>query len=67
MNFSDSSFSRTIHQMTECEVLSEFEGISHKTSHDGVFTMETRKLDPAILQAVAKIKVTVGGSYILKD
>ena len=56
-------FPGEIYTISSCEVDHEFDGVNHKTSHDGVFKVVATKMSPDILNQVGGIKVTVGGSY----
>ena len=47
-----------------CEVDEEFEGVNHKTSHDGIFKVVAHDIGQKYLDMVDKIRITVGGSYI---
>eukprot|EP00090_Calanus_glacialis_P038241 TRINITY_DN66828_c0_g1_i1.p1 TRINITY_DN66828_c0_g1~~TRINITY_DN66828_c0_g1_i1.p1 ORF type:complete len:227 (+),score=55.07 TRINITY_DN66828_c0_g1_i1:53-682(+) len=52
-----------IQTISSCEVDHEFDGVNHKTSHDGVFKVVAKNMRQEILDQVGGIKVTVSGSY----
>jgi len=52
--------------ISSCEVDHEFDGVNHKTSHDGVFKVVAKNIQQEILDNAGGIKVTVGGSYATK-
>lgn len=56
----------SVHQMSECSTSKEFEGVNFKPSHDGYYKIVARNIHQEILDQVATIKVTVGGSYVLR-
>jgi len=53
-----------LHQITACEMDHEFDGASHKTSHNGVFHIIAQNIDQELMEQAAKLQVTVSGSYI---
>ena len=59
-------FPGEIYTISSCEVDHEFDGVNHKTSHDGVFKVVAKNMPQEILDQVGGIKVTVGGSYATK-
>ena len=52
--------------MTMCEIDQEFDGVNHKTSHDGVFRISSEEIDQNILNQVAGLKIIVSGSFITR-
>ena len=52
--------------ISSCEVDQEFNGVNHKTTHDGVFRIVAKNIKQKILDQVGGIKITVGGSYATK-
>jgi len=53
-------------QMAKCEIDQEFDGVNHKTSHDGMFRITAENVDQTILDQVNGLKITVSGSYITR-
>jgi len=52
-----------IQHISSCEVDHEFDGVNHKTSHDGLFKVVAKNIRQDILDLIGGIKVTLGGSY----
>merc|ERR1711892_178573 len=52
-----------IQHISSCEVDHEFDGVNHKTSHDGLFKVVAKHIRQDILDLIGGIKVTLGGSY----
>ena len=57
------SFLGEITTISDCQVDQEFDGVNHKTSHDGVFKVVAKNIPQDILDIAGGIKVTVGGSH----
>jgi len=47
-----------------CEVSEEFNGVNHKTSHDGLFKVKAIDIRQEILDKIGGIRVTLDGSYV---
>ena len=52
--------------MTMCEIDQEFDGVNHKTSHDGVFRISPENIDQNILDQAAGLKINVSASFITR-
>ena len=49
-----------------CALITEFDGVNHKTSHDGLFKVKIEMVNEEALAQIGGIRVTVGGEYTLK-
>jgi len=49
--------------IAKCEVDQEFDGVNHKTSHDGVYTITSLDIEQSIIDQMKAIRVIFGGSY----
>jgi len=52
-----------VNPIAKCEVDQEFDGVNHKSSHDGVFTIKSFNNEQNILDQMKAIRVILGGSY----
>ena len=50
--------------MADCSITAEFDGVSHKTSHDGLFKIKPRQIPQEILNEIGGIRVRLGGSFV---
>merc|ERR1712012_1466290 len=53
-----------IKPISGCEVTEEFNGVNHKTSHDGLYKVVAQNISQAILDDIGGIRVTFGGPYV---
>ena len=56
-------YSGEIEKVSYCEVTEEFNGVNHKTSHDGIYKVVAKNIRQAILDDIGGIRVTFSGSY----
>ena len=52
--------------VSSCEISAEFDGVNHKTSHDGLLKVKSEGISEDILAEIGGIRVTLGGSYITR-
>ena len=52
--------------VSSCEISAEFDGVNHKTSHDGLLKVKSENISEDILAKIGGIRVTLGGSYITR-
>ena len=57
-------YSGEIIPISGCEVSEEFNGVNHKTSHDGLFKVKAIDIRQEILDKIGGIRVTLDGSYV---
>ena len=57
-------YSGEIVPISSCEVTEEFNGVNHKTSHDGLYKVVAKNISEAILDDIGGIRITFGGSYV---
>ena len=51
-------------QNSKCEVAQEFQGVNHKTSHDGLFKIKAKDISQKILNEIGGIRVKMSGSFV---
>ena len=49
--------------ISDCKIDEEFNGVNHKTSHDGVFRIVATEISQEVLDNIRGVKVTFAGSY----
>ena len=55
-------YSGEIVPISGCEVTEEFNGVNHKTSHDGLYKVVARDIREDILDEIGGIRITFDGS-----
>ena len=53
-----------IHQVFMCKISDEFDGVNHKTSHDGLLKVRSVHVRQEILDEIDGIRVTLKGQGV---